>query len=51
MEEGLLVIKGVLLGCTKTAGKSRSEAAFNSAWIKSSAYNIYFDIDKILRFC
>lgn len=36
MEEGLRVIKGVLLGCTKTAGESRSVAGFTSAWIKGS---------------
>lgn len=46
MEEGLRVIKGVLLGCTKTAGESRSEAAFNSAWIKSSILNIHLDMRK-----
>lgn len=36
MEEGLRVIKGVLLGCTQTAGESRSVAGFTSAWIKGS---------------
>lgn len=36
MEEGLRVIKGVLLGCTKTAGESRSVAGFTSARIKGS---------------
>lgn len=36
MEEGLRVIKGVLLGCTKTAGESRYVAASSSAWIRRS---------------
>lgn len=28
------------MGCTNTAGESKSEAAFSSAWIKSSIENI-----------